>query len=137
MTANAKTPYLLDSFALLAFLNREKGFANVRRLLRSARAAGAPLLMNEINIGEVYYIIAKGRSLDKAEEFLRRLETLPIQRLANTFGEILDAAKLKAQFPLSYADAFVVATAQRAQAVVVTGDAEFRAVSHLIEILWL
>ncbi len=128
---------MLDSFALLAFLNRENGFANVRELLHSARASGTLLLMNEINIGEVYSIIAKGRSLDKAEEFLRRLETLPIQRLGNTFEEVLDAAKLKAQFPISYADAFGVATAQRSQAVVVTGDPEFQAVSHLIEIMWL
>ncbi len=93
--------------------------------------------MNDINIGEVYYIIAKVRSLDKAEEFLRRLETLPIQFLGNTFTQVLQAAKLKAQFPLSYADAFAVATAQRSRAVVVTGDPEFRAVSHLIDILWL
>ena len=50
---------------------------------------------------------------------------------------MLEAAKVKAQFPLSYADAFVVATAQRSQAIVVTGDPEFRAVSHLIEVLWL
>lgn len=137
MTASVKTPHLLDSFALLAFLNRENGFANVRDLLRHARASDTPLLMNEINIGEVYYIIAKGRSLDKAEEFLRRLETLPIQCLGNTFQQVLEAAKIKARFPLSYADAFAVATAQRSQAIVVTGDPEFRAVSHLIEILWL
>ena len=137
MTDNATKPHLLDSFALLAFLNKENGFAKVRELLRSARASGQRLLMNEINIGEVYYIIAKGRSLELAEEFLRRLETLPIQRLGNTFEEILAAAKLKAQFPISYADAFGVATAQRSQAVVVTGDPEFQTVSHLIEILWL
>ena len=89
------------------------------------------------NQREVYYIIAKGRSLDKAEEFLRHLETLPIRCLGNTFQQVLEAAKIKAQFPLSYADAFVVATAQRSQAIVVTGDPEFRAVSHLIQILWL
>ena len=137
MTANVKKPHLLDSFALLAFLNRENGFANIRELLHHARASDTPLLMNDINVGEVYYIIAKGRSLDKAEEFLRRLETLPIQCLGNTFQQVLEAAKVKAQFPLSYADAFVVATAQRSQAIVVTGDPEFRAVSHLIEVLWL
>jgi ribonuclease VapC len=137
MSESVKKPHLLDSFALLAFLNREQGFATVRELLQRARASGEPLLMNEINIGEVYYIIAKGRSFEQAEAFLRRLETLPIQRLANTFPEVLEAAKLKAQFPISYADAFAVATAQRSQAVVVTGDPEFHAVAHLIEILWL
>lgn len=137
MTANVKKPHLLDSFALLAFLNRENGFANVRELLHQARASNIPLLMNETNVGEVYYIIAKGRSLNKAEEFLRRLETLPIRCLGNTFQQVLEAAQIKAQFPLSYADAFVVATAQRSQAVVVTGDPEFQTVSHLVEVLWL
>jgi predicted nucleic acid-binding protein len=137
MSENAKKPHLLDSFALLAFLNREQGFAKVRELLQSARATNEPLLMNEINIGEVYYIIAKGRSLDQAEDFLHRFETLPIQRLSNTFHEVLEAAKVKAQFPISYADAFVVVTAQRAQSVVVTGDPEFRTVAHLIDIVWL
>jgi ribonuclease VapC len=93
--------------------------------------------MNEINIGEVYYIIAKGRALDQAEDFLQRLETLPIQPLGNTFHDVLEAAKVKAQFPISYADAFVVATAQRFQAVVVTGDPGFRTVAHRIDIVWL
>lgn len=137
MSDSAKKPHLLDSFALLAFLNREQGWAKVRELLQGARNVNAPLLMNEINVGEVYYIIAKGRSLAQAEDFLSRFETLPIQRLGNTFHEVLGAAKVKAQFPISYADAFVVATAQRSQSVVVTGDPEFRTVAHLIDIVWL
>ena len=33
MTANAKTLHLLDSYALLAFFNRERGFETVRQLL--------------------------------------------------------------------------------------------------------
>ena len=63
MTANVKTPKVLASFALLAFLNKEAGFEQVRTLLYTAEAAGEPLLMNEINVGEVFYIIAKTRSL--------------------------------------------------------------------------
>ena len=93
--------------------------------------------MNEMNVGEVSYIIAKGRSFEHAEEFLRRFETLPIRPLSNALHDVLDAAKLQAQFPISYADAFVVATAQRARAVAVTGDPELRAVSQLIELMWL
>jgi uncharacterized protein len=93
--------------------------------------------MNEINIGEVYYIIAKARSSQKAEEFLHRLETLPIQPIANAFSDVLEAAKMKAQFPISYANAFAVSTALRVQAIVVTGDPEFHAVAHLVEVLWI
>lgn len=93
--------------------------------------------MNEINIGEVYYITAKDRSLEQAEDFLHRLETLPIQAAANSFAAVLDAAKLKARFFISYADAFAITTAIRMNAVVVTGDQEFRRVEHLVTIDWL
>jgi predicted nucleic acid-binding protein len=137
MTENVKTPKVLDSFALLAFLNKEAGFEQVRTLLYTAEAAGEPLLMNEINVGEVFYIIAKARSLEKAEDFLHRLATLPIKPVSNTFPDVLEAARVKAQFPLSYADAFAVSTALRAQAIVITGDPEFHTVAHLVEILWL
>ena len=128
---------LLDSFAMLAFLNRESGSEKVKSLLQAARRSKEPLLMNEINIGEVYYMTAKDRSLDQAEDFLHRLETLPIQAVANSFAAVLEAAKLKARFSISYADAFAVGTALRENAVVVTGDPEFRQVEHLVKIDWL
>jgi len=137
MTENVKQPTVLDSFALLAFLNAEEGFDKVRTLLRTAEASGKPLLMNEINIGEVFSIIAKARSLEKAEEFLRRLTTLPIQSVPNAFADVLAAARVKAQFPVSYADAFAISTTLQWQAIVVTGDPEYHAVAHLVEILWL
>jgi ribonuclease VapC len=133
----AKRRSLLDSFALLAFLNKESGFEKVKSLLREAEHSKEPLLMNEINIGEVYYMAAKDRSLEHAEDFLHRLETLPIQAVANSFAQVLETARLKARFPISYADAFAVATAIRMKAVVVTGDPEFRHVEHLVTVDWL
>ncbi len=128
---------LLDSSALLAFLNHEGGFEKVRDLLRSARARREPLLMNEMNVGEVYYRTAKDISLDRAEAVLKRLSIMPILWVSNTSEQVLEAARLKAIFPISYADAFAVATAQREQATLVTGDRDFRAVEHLIPILWI
>jgi len=128
---------LLDSFALLAFLNHERGFERVRDLLRSGRARREPLLINEINIGEVYYRTAKDRSLDRAEAVLASLQSLPLLLIANTYDDVLAAARLKAQHPISYADAFAVTTAQREKATLVTGDPEFHAVEHLVPILWI
>lgn len=133
----AKRETLLDSFALLTFLNREDGFERVRSLLKAAGRSNRPLLMNEVNVGEVYYVTAKHRSVERAEEFLRRLETLPIQLLSNTFPDVIEAARIKARFSISYADAFAVATAIRRGAVLVTGDREFARVVHLVKIHWL
>ncbi len=129
--------WVLDSFALLAFLNKERGFGKVRSLLRAAEAAAEPLLMNEINIGAVYYITAKGRSREQAEEVLRRLEALPIRAVSNFFDDVLEVARIKARTPVAYADAFAVATAIRAYAVLVTGDPELRSAAHLVKIDWL
>ncbi len=122
---------------MLAFLNKESGFEKVRSLLREAERSNDRLLMNEINIGEVYYITAKDRSFELAEDFVNRLETLSIQTIGNSFADVLEAARLKARFPISYADAFAVATAIRMNAVVVTGDPEFRRVEHLVTVNWL
>lgn len=133
----ARRRNLLDSFAMLAFLNKERGFEKVRSLLRAAETTSEPLLMNEINIGEVYYVTAKDRSVERAEEFLHRLETLPIQPVSNSFADVLEAARIKARFPISYADAFVVATAVRMNAAIVTGDPEFQSVPPLVTIVWL
>ncbi len=133
----AKRRSVLDSFALLAFLGKERGFEKVKALLRGAVYAREPLLMNEINVGEVYYITARYRSVELAEEMLRRLETLPIQPVGNSFTEVLEAARVKAGFSISYADAVAVATAVRMDAVLVTGDPELRQIEHLVPIDWL
>ncbi len=93
--------------------------------------------MSEINIEEVYYITGKGRSIEQTEEFLHRLETLPIRPVANSFADVVEAARIKARFPISYADAFAVSTAIRMDAAIVTEGPELHAVGHLIAIDWL
>jgi ribonuclease VapC len=130
-------PSVLDSFALIAFLARERGFEKVRALLNEASASNQPLPMNEINIGEVYYLTAREHSAERAEAVLHLLETLPIRPVPNTFPQVIEAARLKARYPISYADAFALATAIREGACLVTGDPEFRATTDLVEIHWL
>jgi len=137
MSSPAKTQSVLDSFALIAFLGKERGYEKVRDLLREASATGQPVLMNEINIGEVYYVTAKERSVEQAEAFLHLLETLPIRPLSNTFVQVMEAARLKARFPIAYADAFAVGTAVREAARLVTGDPELRVVAGVVEIHWI
>ena len=93
--------------------------------------------MNEVNVGEVYYCLARSHSIQRAEVFLRTFPKLPIRSLSNNYDQVLAAARLKAQFPISYADAFALSTAQREKATLVTGDPEFHAVEHLVPILWI
>jgi ribonuclease VapC len=57
--------------------------------------------------------------------------------VATDFELVLSAAKLKAEFPVSYADCFAIATAMRHQAAVVTGDPEFKRFEHCVAIQWV
>lgn len=129
---------LLDSHALLAYLNREPGFEPVKAVLLDAAESGPPVLMNEINIGETYYIVSRKRGTDRADMLLETiLPGPPVERWANSFEDIVQAARLKAEYPLSFADCFAVTTALREDASILTGDPEFRRVERLVAVEWI
>ncbi|MGD8973089.1 MAG: type II toxin-antitoxin system VapC family toxin [Desulfobacterales bacterium] len=129
---------MLDSYALLAYLNKEDGFEKVRNVLAYAQRASLPVLMNELNVGETYYILYRKRSHEQADYFLDTvLAGLPISMISNDFNAVISAAKIKARHALSFADCFVVATAQKENAVILTGDPEFKNVEKFVEIDWL
>lgn len=126
---------VLDSFALLAYLKMEGKFSKVKSHLISHESI---VLMNEINIGETYYILARERSSEKADYFINSiLPNLPIRMIGNTFQDVIEAARIKATHSISFADCFTVATAMREKAIVVTGDPEFKKVEHIVEIDWI
>lgn len=133
-----KKKRLLDSYALLVYLNKEDGYEKVRAVLANAQQSSLPVLMNELNVGETYYILYRKRGLEQAEYFLDTVMAgLPVAMISNDFNVVISAAKIKAQHALSFADCFAVATAQRENAVILTGDPEFKNVEKFVEIDWL
>ena len=133
-----KRPSVLDSFALLTYLEKESDYQKVKDIFAAVQRGQATVFMNEINIGEVYYILARERSPDGAEYFLNDiLPALGITAVANALADVIDAAKLKAQFPIAYADAFAVTTALKYDATLVTGDPDFKHVERMVDIQWL
>jgi len=133
-----KRKRLLDSFAIIAYLNKEKGFEKVRDVMSEAQKSGNSILMNEINIGEVYYILFRKRGPEKADYFLQTiLQSLPIIVVSNGFDDVIKAAKIKAEHPLSFTDCFAAATAKKNNSVIMTGDPEFKKIEDLVAIEWL
>jgi len=119
---------ILDSWAVLAWLQDERPAAEkVQALLDAAEAGTLKLGMCMINVGEVYYRLAKTRGEGDAVAFLRDLKSMPIKTLGVPKKLIVEAARLKGRYSMSYADAFAVATAVRERAPIVTGDPEIKA----------
>jgi predicted nucleic acid-binding protein len=131
---------VLDSWAVLAWLHDEGPAAKrVQKLLDQAGAGAAHLYMSIINIGEVYYRLVRKRGPESAKAFLADLKKMSIEVIPAPNTLVLEAADLKSQYPISYADAFAAVTAVRQRATLVTGDVELRALDRagLIEIEWL
>jgi uncharacterized protein len=128
---------VLDSFALVSLFHREPGWQVVQDALYDQEKARARAILNWINWGEFFYIVKRRVGSAKTMDALRLLEQLPIELFPVDQPLVRAAAEIKSQHALSYADAFCIATAQRLDATVLTGDPEFKSVKHLIKIRWL
>jgi ribonuclease VapC len=129
--------YVLDSFALLAYLNGENGQNRVVELLTQAKSGQCRLLLCTINLGEILYTVERRRGLTKAQQTQALIESLPIEEIDADRSLVLDAAHIKAHHAISYADAFVAALSIRESATILTGDPEFETIKTLIRIEWL
>jgi ribonuclease VapC len=124
---------------LLAWLKDQHPGAEAMELLwRTAAAGRVRLILNLINLGEVYYLSAKAESLAAAGRVLKELRAMPLEVWPVSEELVMKAAELKARFPISYADAFAAATAIAASAPLVTGDREFRRLERagLLKLEW-
>jgi len=132
-----KPTFVLDSSALLAYLNGESGQRRVVNLLREAQEGRVRALLCSLNLGEILYIVERRRGLINAQRTLALLESLPLEEILPDRALIFEAAHIKANHTISYADAFVTALAIREAAVILSGDPEFEAVQGLASVEWL
>ena len=131
------TCFVLDTYAFMAFLREEPTADEISNLFERAARNEIYLAISMINYGEICYIVERTMGLEAVEHVIVSLDAAPIIIFQATRKRVLAAAHIKARYPLSYADAFAVALAQELQATVVTGDPEFHAVEHLVNVLWL
>jgi len=135
---NGKKPgFVLDSFALLSYFQAEPGGEQVRQILKKALLGDALVFVSVISLGEVYYIIARKRGKNTAREIIQDIESLPVNVLDADFERVIRAAEVKADHPMSYADAFVAAAAMEFSATIVSGDPEFKTVEANTSVLWI
>ena len=132
-----KTAFVLDTFALLAYLKDEPAAARIEKVLELAGKDKCRLFASTMNLGELLYITERRGGISKAQDALALIRQLPIEILPADEQAVFSAAHIKATHALSYADAFAVAAAVLEQAVVLTGDPEFESVEELVKVEWL
>jgi len=127
---------IYGSFALLKLFQQEQGYRKVARLLEEDRKSETQPLIQIINFGEIIYRAKKDFGQDAKLRVIRTVIQLGL-RIISASDDLYEAAELKGSYAISYADAFLLATALREDAVIVTGDPEFEKVESLCHIDWV
>lgn len=103
-------------------------------VLENALEGKAELYMCVVNWGEIYYITLRELGEEKAELYLSSISKYPIT-IVNVDRELtLVAARFKAHYKISYADAFAAGLAEIKKAILLTGDKELKQLSKIIRI---
>jgi predicted nucleic acid-binding protein len=120
--------YLLDTSALLTFVEDEDGSDRVEELLR-----GADILLPWPVLMETYYITLqkKGRAeADRRYALVRQLKADILWEMDEPI--LLTAARLQAEHRVSLADAVIAAFALRHHAVLIHKDPEFEVLAGFL-----
>jgi len=131
---------IVDSWPVMEWLkNRQPAANKFGDLLEIAQSGGVRLLLSNINLGEVYYNCWREWGEIRADAVLDVLRKHPLQIVHPTEQAVLAAARVKAQYPISYADAFAVVLAIEFDGTVLTGDSDFLplALDGLVEVEWM
>ena len=128
---------VLDSYAMMAFFEDEPGADLVRSLLLKAEESDLKLLMSVVNLGEVWYSIARTTSPETADQYINEILGMAIDIVDADWGLTRQAAVFKANGNLAYGDCFAAALAKNCKAELITGDKEFKALESEIKISWI
>ncbi|MDO8587387.1 MAG: type II toxin-antitoxin system VapC family toxin [Armatimonadota bacterium] len=126
--------YVLDSHAVLAFLQQERGWERVKDLITASSSGAVELYMSIINLAEVKYIVMRRK--EHTPRVMAAIEALPVRILSA--DECIDQViALKTRFAVSLADCFAAAAAIQLDCPLVTADSEFSKLEGVLQIEWL
>lgn len=128
---------VLDSYALMAFFEDEPGADFVRGLIHKAVESDTNLLMSVVNLGEVWYSIARTSSPETADQYIHEIKGMGVEIVDIDWALTRQAAAFKVNGNISYGDCFAAALAKLRKAELITGDKEFKSLEREIKISWL
>jgi ribonuclease VapC len=128
---------VLDSYAVIAFLEREEGYNEVAKVFEECVAKDREVFLCVVNWGEVIYHALRNGGERMAQLAEDSMKALPIQVVEANKDITLQAAHLKATNKMSYADCYAAALAIKKRCEVVTGDKEFKQVEKDIKVRWI
>lgn len=132
------TVYVLDSSALIRFLDQEPGAERVKAVLKECVAGRAMVSISAVQWGEIAGNLRKRFGAFKEVQILSSLLPSEAGIVPATGVRAVRAAEIRIDHKLSYADAFALDLAMDSlDHVLVTADYGFKEVADLAQIEFL
>ena len=119
---------LIDSWAWIEYFKGTNLATKAKEIIESSQK----ILLSTINVSEIYHFLLKNKP-DEAEKLIKFV-------LSSSFVISIDssialkAAKIKYDKKMGLADALVLATAEENNAMILTGENDFKSIGNVIYI---
>jgi len=117
--------FVLDTSAILAYIEDEDGAEDVEELLIKAENKKVFVYVPFITLTEVFYISMEEKGEKEAFKRVHLIQSLAVGIVESSESITLTAGKLKATNRISFADAYIAAISKELNAVLVHKDPEF------------
>jgi len=125
---------VLDTSAIFALLRDEAGSDLVEARLTDATTGKALIAASFVSLTEIFYNTIQLAGRSRADELLAIVKSWPVEFIYPDEALCLAAGEIKASFPLSFADAFVAATAHEMNAFLLHKDPEFESLRGTVKL---
>ena len=129
--------YLLDTTALMTFIENEKGADEVEKILREAYINRARVLASFMSIMEGYHSILKEGNEESARDFYLYMKVLPVEIVGIDERITIKAGDIKASLGLTTAQSWIVASAMGYKAILVHKEPSYEVLSSLLPMITL
>ena len=133
--------YVLDACALIALLLNEEGADKVAYIYKNANIKSDKIIMNAVNLLEVYYDFYRAYDKKTADEMFVFVEESTINIVTEIDKTVLtEAGHLKACYKISLADSFALAQTKVLNGILLTSDHhEFDVIENKepIKFMWI
>lgn len=129
------TRYVLDSTAFFTMFEDEEGADTVQDLLERATRGEIFIFVSFVTFAEVFYVTIRRKGEEEGLMRMALMEALAVTRIESSKELSLIAGRLKALYIMSFADAWVAATAMFYDAILVHKDPEFEQLEDKVKVL--
>jgi predicted nucleic acid-binding protein len=126
--------YVLDSWALLGYLEDEQSASVVGEVIGAAQTSKQGLYLTAVTAGEVWSILAKEWSATEADRAIAELQHLGLQLVDVTWALAAKAAELRTKSKMPWLECLNVALAIERKAELLSGDRELRQFDAIVRL---